>query len=245
MSVVGIIQARMGSARLPGKVLLDLVGHSMLGRVVAQLGAVDLVDQVVVATSDRENDDAIAAWCDEHGVASFRGDEDDVLDRYYRAARAFGADHVIRGTADNPLLDHIGAQEVVALHLKGGTAYTHNVAVLDSGMPIGTGIEVFTFAAIEQSWRNGTAPHHREHVDEYAIENPGLFPTATATARASVRAPDLRLTVDVSEDVDVVRAILGALDDPSPPVLLDDVVRLARARPELVTANRAVVQKEV
>jgi len=244
-AVVGVIQARVGSTRFPGKVLIDLGGYTMLDRVVRQLRAVSSIDEIVVATSDQPADDVIEQWSAEHEVVAFRGSEGDVLDRYYRAGLAAGAAHIVRVTADCPFLDHLGASEVVRRHLDTGVAYTHNITALGSGMPLGTGIEVFTAGAIERSWREGIEPHHREHVDEYIIENPKQFRTVMVPARESVHAPNLRLTVDVAEDVRVMRAIISALRDPTPPVRLDDIVQLVRAQPELVAANRAVVQKRI
>lgn len=217
----------------------------MLAHVVDRARAIAGVDEVVVATSVEAEDDAVEVLCAERGWRSFRGSREDVLDRYYRAAEAVGAAHVIRVTADCPLLDHEEAGRVVSTHLATNADYTHNITVWGSGMPLGTGTEIFTADALARSWREGHEPHHREHVDEYVGDHPELFHVERVDAPDSIRAPELRLTVDTPADLELLRAIYAELYHP--PALVEPVavVELLRRRPDLAALNAHVVQKPI
>jgi spore coat polysaccharide biosynthesis protein SpsF len=197
MTSVGlVIQARMGSTRLPGKVLRP-VGHlPLLGHVIGRLAMLSPSWPLVVATSTDGRDDAIAQWCEQAGVATFRGSEHDVLHRYVNCARTSGFDHVVRLTADNPFTDVPELHRLVQHHLAGSFDYTHSFGM----MPLGVGAEIFTRAALERSHTEGREPHHREHVNEYIHEHPELFRIGVLDVPVDKRAPDLRLTVDTEED---------------------------------------------
>jgi spore coat polysaccharide biosynthesis protein SpsF len=197
MTSVGlVIQARMGSTRLPGKVLRP-VGHlPLLGHVIGRLAMLSHPWPLIVATSTDARDEAIAQWCEQAGVATFRGSEHDVLDRYVQCARSLGLDHVVRLTADNPFTDVPELQRLVQHHLAGGFDYTHSFGM----MPLGVGTEIFTLTALERSHVEGLEPHHREHVNEYIQEHPERFRIGVLDVPADKRAPDLRLTVDTEED---------------------------------------------
>lgn len=186
----------MGSTRLSGKVLKPIGRCSLLGHVVGRLEMLQHSHKAVVATSDLAADDAIAGWCQREDVACFRGSEQDVLARYDGAAHEFGFDPVIRLTADNPFTDMDELDRLIDLHLSQENDFTHSFAVL----PIGVGAEIFSRAALVRSAQDGHAPHHREHVDEYMIENPQLFRTGFLSVPAAKNYPDIRLTVDTEED---------------------------------------------
>lgn len=241
--VVTVIQARMGSTRLPGKVLEPVSGDALLALVCERARRVGSVDETVVATSTLAADDVIAQFCDERGWNCFRGSESDVLDRYFQAAIASEADHVVRITSDCPLVCPHEADRVVRHHLASGVDYTHNLTVWGSGMPLGTGVEIFTRAALERSWREGHELHHREHVDEYVGDHPELFRIDRVDAPDELRRPELRLTVDTPEDLRLVRAIYDRLYRPAEVLELADVIALLDNSPELVEINRHVVQK--
>jgi len=186
----------MGSTRLPGKVLKPIAGRSLLAHVVGRLEMLNHAHKAVVATSDLAADDTIAAWCRQEGAACFRGSEQDVLARYDGAAEAFGLDPVIRLTADNPFTDMEELDRLIELHHAQGNDFSHSFAAL----PIGVGAEIFSRTALAHSARDGHAPHHREHVDEYMIENPQIFRTGILAVEGAKNRPDLRLTVDTEED---------------------------------------------
>lgn len=191
-----VVQARMGSARLPGKVMKPIAGRPLLDHVIGRLALLRTEATPVVATSIERQDDVIDRHCASTGVACFRGSESDVLARYVGCLRAFQFDHVIRLTADNPFTDIEELDQLVDLHLRDGNDYTHSFGVL----PLGVGAEVFTRAALERSEREGHAPNHREHVNEYIQEHPELFRIGHLSVTAAKNRPDVRLTVDTEAD---------------------------------------------
>lgn len=186
----------MGSSRLPGKVLMPIGDMPLLAHVVGRLSGLRHPATVVVATTAEAGDEAIAQWCEREGVPCFRGSERDVLERYFRCAKQYGLDPIIRLTADNPFTDVAELDRLIDQHLAQGNDFTHSFASL----PVGVGAEVFGFAALARCWREGRASHHREHVDEYLLENPALFRTGALEVPAAKRRPDVRLTVDTPED---------------------------------------------
>jgi spore coat polysaccharide biosynthesis protein SpsF len=191
-----IIQARMGSSRLPGKVLRPIGGRPLLEHVVGRLVLLRRPATVVVATSDLPQDDAIAEFCRTLAVQCFRGSERDVLARYYNCAKQYGFEHIVRLTADNPFTDIEELDRLIDKHLQEANAFTHSFGQL----PVGVGAEIFTFQALERSHEEGYASHHREHVDEYLLENPGLFRQGVLEVPSAKNKPELRLTVDTEED---------------------------------------------
>lgn len=196
MTVGAVIQARMGSTRLPGKVLKPIAGKVLLDHVLGRLFQLEYPAKVVVATSDLPQDAAIVQHCLGKGVEVFCGSESDVLDRYYQCARQYHFAHVVRLTADNPFTDIEELQRLIEQHLEHGNDYTHSFG----WMPLGVGAEIFTFAALEKSAYEGHAPNHREHVNEYIQENPTIFKIGSLKIVAAKRQPDLRLTVDTQDD---------------------------------------------
>ena len=196
MSTGIVIQARMGSSRLPGKVLRPIAGKPLLAHVVGRLELLAHAATAVLATTTQNRDDAVADWCAAAGVPCFRGSEEDVLDRYLRCAERFGFTRVVRLTADNPFTDMAELDRLLELQTAGGYDYCHSFGM----MPLGVGAEVMTLAALRRSHEEGHEPHHREHVNEYIQEHPELFPTGVLEVPAAKRRPDLRLTVDTEED---------------------------------------------
>lgn len=179
----------MGSSRLPGKILKPLAGRPSLAWIVERTRAISSVDDVLVATTDRPGDDAVETLARAEGWPLFRGSEPDVLDRYYQAALQARARHVVRVTADCPLVCVSEADRTVRHHLAAANDYTHNVTVWGSGLPIGTGVEIMTFAALETSWREGHESHHREHVDEYIYEHRDQIASSVSRRRRRWRGP--------------------------------------------------------
>jgi spore coat polysaccharide biosynthesis protein SpsF len=160
--IICIIQARFNSTRLPGKVLLDLGGKTVLERVVERVSGSHLIDKIVVATTIREDDSRIAQLCSMKGICVYRGSEDDVLDRYYQAATTGRASHVVRITADCPLIDPEIIDRVIKTHLDNKADYTSNV--LKETFPDGQDVEIFTFQALDRAWKEARLPSQREHV---------------------------------------------------------------------------------
>jgi spore coat polysaccharide biosynthesis protein SpsF len=238
LRVVAIIQARMGSTRLPGKVLMDLGGATVLARVVQRTRAATLLDEVVVATSLLPADDVTVQECQRLSVACFRGDEEDVLARYYRAAQEFGADAIVRITADCPLIDPELIDATVRAFLEQKPDYASNSLVVT--YPRGLDVEIFTAQALEQAWSSATETYQRTHVTPYLYENQGLFKVVSLTADGDYS--EYRWTLDTAEDLGLIRAIYAHFEQ-NPSIPWRDVLRLMESRPELAEMNSQVRQK--
>lgn len=193
----------MGSTRLPGKILQAISGRPLLDHILGRLEGLRHPAHIVVATSNMPLDDVVEAFCAERGVDCFRGSEQDVLARYYECAHQRALGQVVRLTGDNPFTDVDELDRLIALHIAGDYDYSESFGQL----PVGVGAEVFTFAALERSFREGLAPHHREHVDEYILENRALFRSGCLVVPESKRHPEVRLTVDTPEDLRRARFI--------------------------------------
>ena len=200
--VVAIIQARMGSQRFPGKVLADLRGRPVLEWVVDRVRQVEFVDEVVVATTTNSEDTEIQDWCLSNGVNCFRGEPLDVLARYLDCAKAYRATHVLRITADCPLLHPRTVSTVLLRGMASGADYFG----LDGEFPDGFDCEGFSVEALERANTNATNPHEREHVTAHFKSNPGTF--RTEKVQLFVGKSDVRLTIDFMEDLELVAAVL-------------------------------------
>ncbi|HQF94885.1 MAG TPA: glycosyltransferase family protein [Microthrixaceae bacterium] len=204
MSVVCVVQARMGSTRLPGKVLMDLGGQPMLAFMLERLASLDGV-RLLVATSTGIGDDPIEACARSVGVPVVRGDEADVLGRFRTALDRYPADHVVRLTADCPLIDRNLVEAVVERHLASGADYTSNTLIRTD--PDGLDVEAMTARALRIADREATDPTEREHVTPYLYRRPGRF--ALAAVLGSARLGHLRWTVDTADDLDRVRTMVA------------------------------------
>ncbi len=187
----------MGSTRLPGKVMRLLNGKPLISHVVGRLIMLRNDAEIVVATGQGAEDEIIERWCRENNVKCFRGQEMDVLDRYYQCAKTYGFTDIVRLTADNPFTDVAELDRLIDVHRSGGYDYTHAFGHL----PVGVGAEIFTFVALERSHREGLLPHHREHVNEYFVDRPELFLIGELDVSTAKTAPGLRLTVDTDDDL--------------------------------------------
>ncbi len=236
--VVAVIQARMGSTRLPGKVLLDIAGQPMLWRVISRVCRTETIEQVVVATSTAAADDAISAFCAERGIVCFRGSETDVLDRYYQAARLVQAKTIVRITADCPLLDPDVIDLAVSRFLEGGWDYISNVN--PPTFPDGLDTEVFSFAALERAWHEATSLAHREHVTPY-LRTSGLFHTTNVENEQPIPAHEHRWTVDDPADLEFVRRIYDIFAAKLE-FGLADVLSVVDSTPELRQINRTAIR---
>lgn len=224
-----ILQARMGSTRLPGKVLRPLAGHTLLDWIADRLQPVLSPERkLLVATGDQPVDDPVAGWCHTRGIDCFRGSPDDVLDRYVQAMRRLDCRHVVRLTADNPLIDAPACSALMDLHLSTGADYTHSLNYLGCGLPNGLGTEIFTRASLLRCWEHGQAPNHREHVNEYLHERLAEFTVAMLPVPPEQTAPDLTFTVDTAADHARLEIVLARLAHNGWPVDTPHLIRAAR-----------------
>jgi spore coat polysaccharide biosynthesis protein SpsF len=233
-----IIQARMSSTRLPGKVLLDLAGEPMLGRVVARTQRAKTIDRAIVATTVEPEDEPIVALCRARGWSVSRGSRDDVLDRYYQAAVADGADPIVRITSDCPLIDPEVIDRVVE-RLTAGVDYSSNINPTRT-FPRGLDVEAFTFASLATAWQDASDPSSREHVTPFLYRHPERFRIALVESERP-EAADHRWSVDTPEDYELMRRILAHLRDQEFGWL--DVLELLDGHPEWIELNRHITQK--
>lgn len=232
----------MSSTRLPGKVLKDIAGKPMLAWVVERARRAHTVSEVVIATTVEPSDDPIVSFCAQMGYACTRGSLEDVLDRYYQAARAYHADVVVRVTADCPLIDPAEIDHVVREYQRSGVDFAANRLPPPFGRtyPIGLDTEVCSFAALERAWREAKEPYQREHVMPYLYEQPGRFKVLRVDHDPDYG--DLRWTVDTPQDLDLVRAIFERMAGRVDFGWLD-VLELFQREPELARLNAGVGQK--
>jgi spore coat polysaccharide biosynthesis protein SpsF len=237
--VTALVQARMGSTRLPGKVLLDLGRQSVLSRVVNRVRR-SLVHEVAVAATESDADGAIVRECERLRVPCFRGSESDVLDRYLRAAWHFGSHSILRITSDCPLVDPEVINQLVRAFAESRVDFASNVA--PRTYPRGLDAEVFTVPALEIAWRIAREPHQLEHVTPIFYERPDLF--RTASVRGDQDYTRFRWTLDTPEDLRLVRAIyehFGNRDNFS----WREVITLMESDPRLELINSHIVQKSM
>ena len=239
MKVVAIVQARMGSTRLPGKVLMDLGGATVLSRVVQRLRRCSQLEEIVVATTDQVADQVIVANCAQLGVACFRGSETDVLDRYHSAAEAFSADVILRITSDCPLIDPEVVDNVARALIEQRADVACNI--LPRTYPRGLDTEVFTKEALKKAWRGSNQPHQREHVTTLFYERPEMF--HLASVREGQDFSHYRWTLDTPDDLRLIREIYSHFDHDH--FGWRDVIALMERLPALPAINAHMVQKSV
>lgn len=239
---VAILQARMGSSRLPGKVLIELAGRPMLGWAVERTRRASCVDAVVVATTLDASDDPIEQYCAAQGYACYRGSAYDVLDRYYQAALGWQAETVVRITADCPFIDPQVVDHTVAEFVRSGVDFAANrlPPPWKRTYPIGLDTEVCTFAALERAWREARLPHEREHVMPYLYTEPGRFRTLLVNTDPDYGA--LRWTVDTPQDLALMRQLVSFFPGRDDFSWLD-VLAVVQQHPELGQLNAEVHAK--
>ncbi len=240
MKTVVILQARIGSTRLPGKVLLDLEGRPMLAHVVERIRRARNVQQVVVATTTSKSDDVLEQFCRAQDIAFFRGSEPDVLDRYYQTAKAFAADTVVRITSDCPLIDPEVIDRVTGIFQQGGFDYVSNT--IETTYPDGLDTEVFSLVALERAWREATKISEREHVTPY-LRSSGHFRVRNVENDHGPSLAELRWTVDEAHDLEFVRAIYKHLKS-RPAFGMRDILKLLEEKPELQKLQGTAIMNE-
>ena len=197
----------MGSSRLPGKTLMPLDDKPLIHQVISRLKLIENC-KIVLLTSLNSKDDILEKWCQDNGVLCFRGDEDNVLERYYQASKFFKADNIIRATGDNPLVEPYFAMMLLEKHINLQADYSSNKSEIGSNLPDGLGVEIFTSKALEISMQKSTQEHHFEHVNEYILENRNLFKIyKDSNIGGLIDKSMIRLTVDTLEDYTLVKAL--------------------------------------
>jgi len=238
--VIGcIVQARMGSTRLPGKVMLSVADNNpVIFYVIKQLKESELCDKLVVATTCLKEDDEIVEFVKNSGIAFFRGSTEDCLDRYYECAKKFGFSTIVRITCDNPLIDPTLIDDAIKLFNLEKYDYVTNCK--PRTFPQGTEVEVFSFNALQIAWNEAKKPSEREHVTPYFYNNPDKFKIFNITNYKNIS--NLRWTVDRKEDLDFVKAVISKIK--KSPILMTDILQLLEREPDLTKINNNYIMDE-
>lgn len=239
VKTIVIIQARMGSSRLPGKILMPMGSVDNLTYVVARCKKIEGVDEVIVATSTLPQDDAVETWCREQQIAYYRGSEEDVLSRYIEAAKLYDPDYVIRVTADCPFVDYEMASDMVKLMEQEKV----DIIDLEGELPRGLAVEVVTYRALKYINTHGHENRHREHVTYYAYEFKDEFKRVSYVADEKRHAPELRITLDTDADYELLSTVAKHFDNMY--VSSVDVIDYLKAHPEVAKMNAHIEQKPV
>lgn len=234
--ILAIVQARMASERLTGKVLMKISGKPVLQLVVERTLQASLIDDIVVATSVNPEDDVIEEFCDEMDYRCFRGDEEDVLDRFHQVALHFEPSAVVRITSDCPLIDPVVIDEVVVVFLESECDYASNT--LTRTYPRGLDTEVFTYETLQRAWGEAKLPSEREHVTPYIWKNPTKF--RLQNVKDEEDNSNIRLTVDEEEDLELIRRIYDELHTDDEVFIYKDVLELLNKKPHLLDINAGI-----
>jgi spore coat polysaccharide biosynthesis protein SpsF len=241
MKIVGIIQARMSSTRLPGKVMLPILGKAMLSHHVERLLRSRRLHELVVATTDSDKEIPIVDLCHQLAVPIFRGAEQNVLERYFQAASQVKADVVVRICSDSPLTDPVLLDELIDYFVSHQGQYDH--VYNGKSLPLGMGSEIFTMQALTKAYEEAHLPEEQEHVTPYISRHPERFKLGTLFYPDN--SSHYRLTVDTPEDFQLIQAIFKQLYPVNPAFGYPEIIRLLESRPELSQINAHVKQKQV
>ncbi len=241
MSNIAFVAARMGSERMPGKVIKDLAGIPALVHIFGILRNAKRLDDFAVVTTVLKEDDAIEMICDENSVKTIRGSVHDVLDRFRIAAEFYKPSRIIRVTGDDPLMDPEIIDQVIEEHCHGDFDYTSNM--IERTFPRGMDTEVIEYSALEKSWRNTSDKDDHEHVTLYIRRNPELFKIHNVFNK-NERTDDLRLCLDTEEDLELMKIIYENLYR-GEVIRLDEVIKFLNDNPGYKKINSVVEQKKV
>jgi glutamate-1-semialdehyde 2,1-aminomutase/spore coat polysaccharide biosynthesis protein SpsF len=239
MTTAAIVQARMGSSRLPGKVMMDLAGKTVLQHVLERCARIPGIDAVVCAIADEAESGLLAEVAQRSGAGVFVGPVCDVLARYQSAARLAKADVIVRVTSDCPLVDPVVCGQVVALRMESNADYACNI--LPRSYPKGLDCEVFTTATLELAATAATKPSDREHVTQWMLRAPELRRANLSSGDESLAS--LRWTLDYSEDLGFLQKVYALL--PQRMALMEDVLALLKSYPELSAINAGMTDLTV
>lgn len=236
--ILCIVQARCSSSRLPGKVLKPLLGKPMIVHELERLQRSRRIDKIVLATSRDKSDDALEDIVAEGGVEVYRGNLDDVLDRYYQCAKRYQPEHVVRITGDCPVIDWRVVDEAIEKHLSEGNDYT----ATSEEYPDGLDTEVIRFFALSRAWKESRLSSEREHVTLYVRNHAAEFRCGRLACRQDLNR--MRWTVDEPQDFAFIQKIYEALYPSNADFAMQDVLRLLERRPELLAVNQGIQRNE-
>lgn len=237
--IISVIQARMGSSRLPGKVMKEAAGIPLIGHLLSRLKKSKLIDAFIVATSDNPENEPMISYLESNGYEVFKGSEEDVLDRFYQVLKNKNIDTVVRITGDCPLIDYKAVDLVISEFKKRKLDYLG----CGKSFPEGYGSEVFTFKSLEQAWQKATIKSEREHVTPYIWKHPEMF--RVQKMEMNMDYSDIRVTVDEPEDFAVVKAIFeNFYPEKGEDFFLEDVVNYLKSHKEIYSINKHIIRNE-
>lgn len=240
MKIVGIIQARMGSTRLPGKMMMTILGKPVIQQVFERVDASKLINELWLATTTNSEDDIISQWADQHGVFCFRGSSEDVLDRYYQANQIANADILVRVTGDCPLIDVVVIDAAIQYYCEGSYDYVSNSQ--PPTYPDGLDVEVFSAKTLARAWAEATLTSEREHVTPYIWKHPELFRLGTVFCADDLS--DHRWTLDTQADFDFINKVMEACAVKQNRCGMSDVLLILKEHPEWATINSQYKRNE-
>ena len=239
--ISAIVQARMTSTRLPGKVLMSIEGKPMLWHVINRLGYSKKINEIILAIPDTKENDCLEEFAKKEKIRYFRGSEEDVLARYYETAKKFKANVIIRICADDPLIDPQIVDEVIMEHLRSDADYTSNV--LKRTYPRSLDVEVMTFQALKKSYQEAKEAPDREHVTLYIRQHPEKF--KRTNVENSKDLSSFRWAVDEEKDLEFVREIYKRLYQGGRIFLMEEIVKLLEKKPQLLEINKNIKRKPI
>ena len=237
-----IVQARMGSSRFPGKVMKEIFGKPILRHLTDRLEQSKEADRIIIATTESEQDRAIVKFAERNGIDYFAGDEQDVLDRYYKAAKHFELEHIVRVTGDCPLIDPEVVDKVIGAYRseKGKACYVSNVH--PPTYPDGLDTEVFSFDVLEAAWKEAKEKYQREHVTPFMWEQAERFVKVNVVNEEDFSY--LRWTMDEEIDFNFIERIFEEIYPKKKHFLMNDIINLLREKPELIKINNSIKRNE-
>ena len=239
MKVTAIIQARINSTRLPGKVMMEVMGRPLLRYQIERLRFSKMIDKIIIATTTNKEDDPIVELCQNENIIFYRGSEDDVLDRYYQAAKKYNVNHIMRLTADCPLIDPRVCDFVAEKYISMYPDYVHTGQSFCEGI----GCEVFNFYLLEKMWKNARLKSEREHVTLYAKNH--WDELNCITLENEIDDSKYRITVDEKRDFLVVKALLENLySKDKKPFSVNDIKGYFKVHPEIYELNAGIIRDE-
>ena len=243
MRILIIVQARMTSSRLPGKVLKEVLGKSLLEYQIERLKRVNLADETIIATTTNETDQPIIQLCKKLSIKYFRGSEDDVLSRYYNTAKQYRGDIIVRITSDCPLIDSQVINEIIKFYLEHQGKYDYISNTLIRSYPRGMDTEIFSFQALKEAFLEAKTKPEREHVTPFIHRQPDRYNLASVCY--SQDQSQYRWTVDTMEDFELIKKILEALYPSKNDFSMEDCLQLLVEHPDWVEINKHIEQKKI
>jgi spore coat polysaccharide biosynthesis protein SpsF len=241
MNTIAIIQARMKSTRLPGKILKKIKDNVVLDYVIERLRLCEKLDNIVLATTTAKKDDILEKYSIKKKIDYFRGNEEDVLSRYYHTAKKYKADIIVRITSDCPLVDPEIVDEVIRKHIEDNFDYTANT--IKRTYPRGLDVEVFNFDVLEADFKNANEKYQREHVTPYIKEHPEKFKLKNIEAKGKLNRPDIRITIDTIEDFELIKKIIQYFNNLN--FNAEEIIDFLDRNPDLLEINKNIKQKSV